>query len=73
MKIIITPQMRLQLSRANTMEIVVPELDELVANMEAILLMLRKETNTNAALVKAKAMLHQSIAKAKAAQAGEGT
>lgn len=65
MKITLTPEMRLRLSFAQTLEIQMPELDELVAEMEAILLMLRKESNTNAALMKAEDMLHQAIVRAK--------
>ncbi|MDO2950591.1 hypothetical protein [Aeromonas simiae] len=38
---------------------------DLVAEMEAILLMLRKEPNTNAALMKAEERLHQAIVMAK--------
>lgn len=65
MKITLTPELRLRLSYARTLEIELPGLDELVAEMEAILLMLRKEPNTKAALMKAKDMLHQAIVRAK--------
>lgn len=65
MKITLTPEMRIRLSYARPLEIEMPELDELVAEMEAILLMLRKEPNTNAALMKAEGMLHQAIVRAK--------
>lgn len=65
MKIILTPELRLRLSYARTLEIEMPGVDELVAEMEAILLMLRKEPNTNAALMKAEDMLHLAIVRAK--------
>lgn len=66
MKIILTPELRLRLSYARTLEIEMPELDELVAEMEAILNMLRKEPNTNAALMKAEGMLHRAIVRYRA-------
>lgn len=65
MKITLTPEMRIRLSYARTLEIEMPELGELVAEMEAILLMLRKEPNTKTALMKAEDMLHQAIVRAK--------
>lgn len=61
MKITLTPEMRVRLAYARTLEIEFPELDELVAEMEAILLMLRKEPNTNAALMKTEDRLHRAI------------
>lgn len=65
MKITLTPEMRFHLSFAETLVIEMPEMDELVAEIEAILLMLRKEPNTNAALMKAEGMLHNAIVRAK--------
>ncbi|WP_182310684.1 hypothetical protein [Aeromonas media] len=66
MKITLTPELRLRLAYAETLVIEIPELDELVAEMEAILLMLRKEPNTNAALMKAEGMLHRAIVRCRA-------
>ena len=66
MKITITPEMRERLAYARTVEIEMPELDELVAEMEKILAMLRKEPNTNVALMRAEGMLHQAIVRCKA-------
>lgn len=66
MKIHLTPEMRLRIAYAETLVIEMPELDELVAEMEAILLMLRREPNTKAALMKAEGMLHQAIIRCKA-------
>lgn len=55
----------LKAGNGRTFNSVVKQRDELLAALEEILLMLRKEPNTQAALMKAEGMLHQAIVRAK--------